>query len=271
MPDPDHDAEPERRTDPRYDHWPVERYDAYSNLPVERGTPREEGGTREELAEEYLEERDDYEWVGFAGTGGNDAQPYVYDPQGSAVYAGEVDDLNERVVLREASERAVDDEESLGEHIEEIGEEHDWQWLSSFAREYLEDEDHAEAVSGDRTVLELDESTFQERAVPADSAADAAFQGSHTMRDGSGQVYVLDRRFEVETDASGRATVDVDEDYLVAEEPRSESRAGDAERVADREHSFRVEFDSDAPNPEARVEERLREWHERHVGWSETE
>jgi hypothetical protein len=33
-PDPDHDAQPKRRTDPRFDNWPVTQYDAYSDYTV---------------------------------------------------------------------------------------------------------------------------------------------------------------------------------------------------------------------------------------------
>lgn len=270
MSDPDRDAEPELQTNPRYDSWPVERYDAYADWPVERATPRDEGGTLEEVAEEYQERDDeDAEWLGFVGDGAEVAGPYVYTPGGSAIYEGDIDEDDERIVLRDESRREVESEESLGEHIEEIGDEHGWRWLSSFAREYLEDDEDASAESVD--ALELRDSEFDRRNLTGSASYDLGFFGSHTLVDASGRVYVIERRFNVNAAETNRTAVEVEESCLAAEEAAEKRRAGDAELVEKRQHGFDIEADTDAGDWEAEVEAYLKKWHAAHVGWPSDE
>lgn len=99
-------------TDPRYDNYPITEGDV---------------------------ERSDVEWVGFAANAYGGAQPRLYEPHNETAYAGEIDEENERVVLKPDTAQQVE-EESLGEHIEAIGDEHGWEWLSEFAQKYLEEE-----------------------------------------------------------------------------------------------------------------------------------
>lgn len=104
----DHHTKP----DPRFDDWPLQD-----------------------------KEDADIEWLGLAGgTGGSVAVPAFYEPETNTVYRGEVDEENERIVPTE--KRRLDDGESLGDHIESLGEELGWESLSEFARDHLDaDED----------------------------------------------------------------------------------------------------------------------------------
>lgn len=269
MPDPDRNPEEARRTNPRYDNWPVERYDAYTEWPVERATPREEGGTLEEVAEEYQADREDVEWIGFVDTGTQGMTPYLLGAGGSTIYEGEIDEAEERIVLREEAAQKVESDDSLGAHIAEIGDEHGWSWLSSFARTHLQDDEHEAALS-DAAGLERRDSEFMQRNLTASSTADLGFTGSHTLVDASGQVYVIERDFTVTSIEGTRATVDVDEEYVVAEEPEEGRRAGDAEIVDERQYRLERELDPDVDQQVA-VETFLQKWHSRHVGWPPTE
>jgi len=258
MPDPDTDTEPERRTDPRFDDWPVERNDAFADVPVERATPREDDADDTEALE----------WIGFAGLGGTAPGPYVYDAEESAIYEGEHDD--DRLVLREDSRRDVEDEQSLGEHIEEIGADHGWTWLSSFAREYLEDDEERDGP-GTAPGLELRDSEFGRRNLPDSSSIDLGLFGSHTLADESGQVRVVDRYFAVDDVERDPVAVDVEEEFLAAEAPAEDRREGDAELVEERQYGFELGVSEGAANREARVESALRTWHAAHVGWPAAE
>lgn len=55
---------------------------------------------------------------------GGTGAAYVYD--GASLHAGDVDQENERVRLREEGWTDLDSDESLGEHIEQIGDELGW-------------------------------------------------------------------------------------------------------------------------------------------------
>lgn len=270
MPDPDPDPDAARQTNPRYDNWPVERYDAYADWPVERATPREEGGTLEEVAEEYQAEHDDddVEWIGFVDTGTQGMTPYLLGAGGSIIYEGEIDEAEERIVLREEGAREVESEDSIADHIEEIGEEHGWTWLSSFARTHLQDDE--DTPTGADEGLELRDSEFMQHNLPASSTAEMAFTGSHTLADASGQVYVIERDFTVTSLEGDRATVDVDEEYVVTEGAEEDRRAGDAEIVDERQYRFERELDPDVDR-EVAAEKYLQEWHSRHVGWPPSE
>jgi hypothetical protein len=279
MSDPDRDAKPEARANPGYDN-PADRYGAYTEWPVERATPADEDAM-DAVADEYEREleSEDLEWLGFTGGGSAGAAPYLYDPQRAAVYEGEIDEENERVILRDADRHELDSERSLGEQIEEFGEEHDWEWLSSFAREHLEDDGDRGAGPTDESAtgpgeLALRDSEFNERNVAATDSQDLSYFGSHTLVDESGTVHVLEREFDVyadDTQREQRADVRIDEDFLVAEPPAEERREGDADLIAERERQLTVEVDRDEFGWENLLEEELREWHESHVEWPREE
>lgn len=251
--DPDRDTEPELQTDPRFDNWPAEYYDAYSDWPVEREVPDEDTVKREEI---------DADWVGYAGKWSVAAsEPLFYDHDRNVVMEGEIDEENERIVVREDHERRDVGDASLGERIEEFSEEHGWTWLASFAREHLEGEGDVE------TVPEPEHSEFNRRNLLDSAEQDLSYVASHTFRDAGDTVFTLERDFDVYLDDgdADSARVTVDEEVLVAERPRAEERAGDADILQENEYGFEVTVDPEDPTPEATVEGELKDWHAANV------
>lgn len=253
-----------RRRSLEYDNWPVRRYDEYESWPVERESPDGQSVRSEEI-----------EWVGtFAPSGG----AYLYSANDEAIYEGRIDVANERIVVdEEAVERDVGDD-SLTDRIAEIGDERDWDWLSSFARDRLDadggDTAHEGADAAEyHTPEEFDhhDTRFQRRNLPRSADAEVVFFGSHTYADDTGRVHVLEREFDVDlpdatADETVSARVSVTEEYLVAADDSPENREGDAELVDDREYEIAVEVGPDAPSRQARVEGYLREWHAERPG-----
>ena len=269
----DSDTDAERQTDPRYDNWPIEREGT-----VEREPPLDEDPEPEDR---------EVEWIGFLGGPHDTAGPYLYEPHGPAIYRGDVDEDEERILVREESREELESEESLGERLEEIGREHDWEWLSSFARKYLEDDDRepepetAERGKPDRggvvsaeddapAGLVAEESEFGRRNVAENDSKDLAFTGSHTLVDDDGRVHLVERQFDVFVE-DGRARVEVNEDFLVGTGARATERGGDAELVAEREREFELSIGEDDPNWTNWLHGELLDWHEEHVEWPESE
>ena len=275
MPDPDRNAESERRTDPKYDNWPIEGYDNYTEWDVQRETPADRDAL-DDVADEYEAELDEedrgVEWIGLSGRGG----PLLYEPYGPALYEGEIDEENERVILRKANREELDEDESLGRRIEEHGEKHDWEWLSPFAREHLEG-DGERAEGRPETIgpadspeeLSLRDSEFQQRNLLEEEEADVGFFGSHTLVNDDGWVHVVERQFDVDADdvTAGEVTVEIDEEFIVSEPESAGRRAGDADLIAERERELTVEAHPDEFGWENEVAEELEEWHDSHVEW----
>lgn len=94
-----------KRTDPKYDAWPVanDRETQYLGLM--------QGGA-----------------------------PVLYEPSTNTVFEGDLDRQNERIVPREDTERKLEPGETIGEALETIGEKTGWDSLSSFANEHLTDD-----------------------------------------------------------------------------------------------------------------------------------
>ena len=108
---------------------------------------------------------------------------------------------------------------------------------------------------------------FERRVVPDDAAYEDAFWGSHTYDDDTGRVHTIERLFEVYTDSEHGETenpvVAIEETHLVAEEPREETRAGDAEQVDQTTHEAVIDVDSDQAT--VSVMDWCEEWHESHL------
>ncbi|WP_436929634.1 hypothetical protein [Halosimplex halobium] len=267
MSDPDRDAEAERATNVRFDNWPVRRYDAYE-VSDERETPATEEGEPERM--------DDVEWIGMAPSGAGSDSAYIYEPENDTVHEGRFDRESGRVVLDEDGERReLDEEETLGDHLVDIAEGHDWGWLSSFAREHMDTPDHDpdDPTAGHHLPPGFDhEATeFQRRNLVDDADEDAAFFGSHTFADDTDRVHVLEREFGVTAEGADGAEVHVEERYLVAEEPREEDRAGNADLVEEREYNLGLDVDPDEGTWVNDAEGLLREWHRRHLAPPERE
>ncbi|WP_435102027.1 hypothetical protein [Halarchaeum sp. P4] len=237
--------------DVRFDDWPIESSGRYADWTVERASPSDEDVT-DDLAKAYEQQLGaEAKWIGSSAS----VSPYLYVPSESTLYEAELDEENRRVLLREADRHEVGEETSLGERIEEIGEEHGWEWLSEFARDHLESE--GREVS---TAVEPGGSRFQQRNVVPDADHDLAFFGSHRFVDQSDREHVIERTFRVDAE-TGEVTVTAD--YLLTD-PDDES---EAELVADREYELEVDADPDDADFERAVERQIREWHEAHAGW----
>lgn len=271
MPDTYDDPEGDRQTDPRFDAWPLVRYDAWANWPVEREVPGEE--------DTAPFERDAY-WMGVVDAGTDegvdpaDAETpseevrrlddesdaptaYLYDPSGPAIVTGRVDEENERVVIEDESERHdLDSEGSLGQRLEEFGETHEWSWLSSFARKHLEGD--AERSRGEE--IEIRGTDFNRRNIAEGEPQDLDFVASHTFTDESDQVFTIEREFDVFAEGT-TARTEVSEELLVAEAPHEDMRAGDAEVVGQQEFTLLFDVDTDDPAWENEVARQIKEWH----------
>jgi len=74
------------------------------------------------------------------GVTGHEEQMVMVDKATSDIYVANVDHEAERIGNPKQSEWEVLPDESLGEFLERVGDEHGWEWLSEFARDHLEDE-----------------------------------------------------------------------------------------------------------------------------------
>lgn len=247
--------------DPAYDRdiqhsdWPIVQRDRDAGGEEGRAEAHRRNDPESRIDADVTE--DDLEWIGFYGSSG---RPFLYAPQTATLYEGELDEENERIVLREENRREVD-EASLGDRIEGIGDEHDWEWLSSFARTYLEDE------TDERPSFRHRDTEFQRRNVAQDDPYDLAFIGSHTFVDESEQVHVIERFFNVYLAGSDVTDVEVKERYFLAEEPAAERRAGDATVLDENERDLDVTVDVSTADGESELLDQLNDWHTERVGW----
>lgn len=257
MPQDSADPESNRAGPMRFDDWPVQQFETWENWQVAHETPVETPGDQRV---------DDVEWLGFAG--GASGGAILYDPQESAVYRAEVDEDDERVVVRDRESTDADDEfggdveELLADRLETIGDEHGWTWLSGFAREHLDD---ADAI-GYRTPAGFDHeySEFQQRNVLEDADPDVGFFGAHVFSDDFGREHTIERDFDVSVADDGEsAAVHVAERSLLSEATEPVDRDDGAELVDEREYDLRVDV-GDGP-ADRRAEQRLTEWHDEHL------
>ena len=173
----DSDDDPERRTDPRFDEWPIDSPEEDHDVSV---------GSR---------------WIGMPAAGGGTAAAagYVFDPEDEVVYEGEIDEDAERVRILERSESQPEGDESLGDWMRRIGAEDEWSSLSDYGSEQL----------ADRPL----EATFQEQNTTVDQ--DYAFFGSYSFPGDDGREHTVEREFTIEDADADRPTVTVDERHFV--------------------------------------------------------
>ena len=207
------------------------------------------------------EKTDDVRWIGI-GEGSSMAAPWMYDENEGAMYPGEVDDEERIVRVNENERRDLDENETLGDRVAEIGDDHGWHWLSEFAHENLETTDHD-------AHMDVIDAKFDRRNVADDADYDVGFFGSFTYRDDDGRVHTLEREFQVFTDEAHRTETDmpvavVEETYLTAEEPMADRRAGDAELENQTSRELPIEIDPDAADELVAIHEFCEEWHESH-------
>ena len=75
------------------------------------------------------------------GVTGHESQMLMYDKASNAMYVADVDHEAEKIGNPRRSDRQLQAEETLGEYLERVGDDHGWEWLSDFAREHLEEDE----------------------------------------------------------------------------------------------------------------------------------
>lgn len=247
MPDPDHDAEAERRTDPRFDAWPIHSGDAYADWAIEHSDGHDV---------------DALEWVGVFDGGQRGSTPYLFDPERGRLVAGRLDADRERVVVEEDAEsHDVEDPGGLGEHLRAIGEDRGWTWLSAFAEDHLEADEVAELQG-----LAHEGYSFDRKNLVGDEGFDMAFVGSHTFTDATGRAVVLEREFDLRlNDRREFARIEVREDVRVAEDDGATRSAGDADLASQWTFELAADVDADAPAIEEELAGAIEAWHREHT------
>lgn len=207
------------------------------------------------------ERRSDLEWIGLGASSGAGA-PRVYDPENDTIFEARFDEDEEEVHVDESETRQLEDDETIGDYVAEVGDDLGWTWLSGFAHDHLE-------TTGHDAHMDVIDATFDRRNVATDADYDVGFLGSFTYRDDDGRVHTLEREFDVYTDEAYRTQADqpvavVEERYLTAQDPNAESRAGDAVMDAKTRREIAVDADPDTGAELATIDEFCREWHEAH-------
>lgn len=215
--------------------------------------------------------------AGGAGAGGTGV--LVYDDERETVFEADVDEEDRRLVPREGTEREVGASESLGQVLEDVGDNLGLDSLSAFAEERLQSDEEVEreiSTGPGETAVDPETATFTQSNVSAEADHDLEFSGAYTYRAAEGgaggdrddQVFDVERDFVVEFDVRDppeEAVVEVDERVLRAQAPEEDRRAGDAEPIQTGRATFTVEFDAASDrHAESVVEERCREWHDAH-------
>lgn len=184
-----------------------------------------------------------------------------YDEREEVVFEADVEEGDGRYVPLEGTEREPGPTETLGDVLEEFGEQLHWESLSEFARNHLESDRDARGEPSLETIR------FTQSNVLPDADHDVEFTGVYKYSAADGRAVDVERTFEVtfdDPDDLGEATVDVDERVMRAEDPDQDRGSGDTDVFEEREATFEVDL-SDVETgrqAEAIVEERCEEWHE---------
>lgn len=189
----------------------------------------------------------------------------LYDDRTSTIFQAAVDESEQRLVPREETERELESTESLGETLEEFGDRLDWDSLSEFARERVQDDaTTAETPAGLETV------TFTQSNVAANADHDLEFSGSYDRRTDDDRELTVERTFEVsldDADTPAVAVVDVTEQVLRTDDAAGDPDGTDADPLEERSRRFEIDLTSAATDREleSRIGDRCRDWHESHV------
>lgn len=93
---------------------------------------------RSDAAAKFDEQRqNDVEYVGSSATGNT----LFFDSANRTLFEGEYDENDDRIVALPETERELEPRESLGEALESLGDELDWDSLSEFARDRIQADD----------------------------------------------------------------------------------------------------------------------------------
>jgi hypothetical protein len=103
-------------------------------------TPNHEATPRDETYDNFPIEgksHSDVEWVGTM-QGGSGA-PHLYEEHTNQIYESEVDEDSGTIIPKNPQSLGDD---SLGDYIDRVGQEHGWESLSEFARQHLGADEH---------------------------------------------------------------------------------------------------------------------------------
>lgn len=195
----------------------------------------------------------------------------LYDDRTSTVFQADVDEDEQRLVPREDTERELESTDRLGETLEEYGDQLEWNSLSEFARERLQnDEPTSEAAA--ETTSGLETVTFTQSNVAATADHDLEFSGSYRGRTDERRELTVERTFEVTLDDSDDpqvAVVDVIEQVLRTDDAAGASDGTDADHLEERETGFEIDLTATATDRElecvVQIEDQCQKWHESHV------
>lgn len=223
-----------------HDDWPIEGYDEGRREAVYLGTTNPQGERESSTA-------------------------VVYDTREETIFEADINEEEQRFIPREDTERALKPSKTLGEALENVGKRLGWDSLSDFAQEQLENDD-----AEDQEAPRPETVTFTQSNVRADADQDMEFTGSYTYRTSDDQVTLVERTFEIKLDNPDKpqkATSNVIERVLRAEEPAEERRKGDADLLEEKETTFEIDLSSIEIDRqiESLVEKRCQEWHESHL------
>lgn len=236
-----------------------------SERDAEERIPHAEGGSWPVKGFDGTERQTTYIGMASRAGGGADAEStaLVYDERDETVFQAVIDEDNQQLVPKEGAERDLESDDSLAEALASFGDRLEWDSLSEFARERLQDADESLRPAPESI-------TFTRSNTSAEADHDLEFSGSYQYRTTDGQERSVERTFEVtldNPDNPARATVDVTEQVTESAAPSKRQDRADADHLGTTETAFTIDLASVATESrlEAVIEERCQEWHTSHV------
>ncbi|RKD98003.1 hypothetical protein [Halopiger aswanensis] len=230
--------------------------------------PHAEGGSWPVKGFDGTERQTTY--IGMASHESGDADiestALVYDERDETVFQAVIDEDNQRLVPKNGTERELESDGSLAETLAAFGDRLEWDSLSEFARERLQDADESRKSAPEPI-------TFTRSNTSAAADHNLEFSGSYRYRTTGGQVRTVERTLEVTLDDSddpARAAVDVTEQVTQSTALSNQQDRADAARLGTSETAFTIDLTSAATEGrlEAVIEEWCQEWHIPHVALS---
>ncbi len=243
------DETPGNDSDPEYDNWPISdrersetKWIGFYGAPTERESA--EGLVDSATIETQTEHRD------------AERVALLFDPERESVFHGRVDTEKRRIEPIADTERELDEEETLTDLIDDVGERFGWTSLSSYARNLDSSEDR------DDVYLER---TYQRQNVAATDPHQLAFFGSYTLQEAEGDKRTVEHEFSVFTDDEhrtddGRPVAEVMETHLHTSD---DSDGGEILHEAQTEMEVEIDPELSGRTEEQAVEAFFDEWHER--------
>lgn len=236
-----------------------------SERDAEERIPHAEGGSWPVKGFDGTERQTTYIGMASHDGGGGDVEStaLVYDEEDEAVFQAVIDEDNQQLVPKDGTERELESDDSLAEALAAFGDRLEWDSLSEFARERLQDADEPLQPAPESV-------TFTRSNTSAEADHDLEFSGSYRYRTTGDRERSVERTFEVtldDPDDPTRATVGVTEQATRSAAPSKRQDRADADHLETNETAFTIDLASVATDRrlEAVIEERCQEWHTSHV------